>query len=137
YGVCWLACGCDGAVKVMFRSADVTTTAVRPSAAAALSAGNISTWLSGPEVNEYDVVTTVNGGKLKVEFDIRAYANGTTTTDVIFDNSWMFSPGKSNLNYDVSISQAGQQIYTATGVQQYLYSMWDHQVSSTGAITPN
>ena len=53
------------------------------------------------------MVTTVNGGKLKVAFDIRAYADGTTTTDVIFENSWMFSPGKTNLVYDVAINQVG------------------------------
>src|SRR6185437_4492910 len=92
---------------------------------------------SGPEVNQYDVTTTVDGGKLKVEFDIQAYANGTTSTDVIFDNSWMNSPGKSDLNYNVNISQSGQTVYSANNVEQYLYSMWNHQVTSPGTISPN
>ena len=82
-------------------------------------------------------MTTVNGGKLKVEFDIRAYADGTTTTDVIFDNSWMFAPGKTDLVYDVAIRQDGQQVYSASNVFQYLYSLWDHRVDSAGTINPN
>lgn len=136
-----LGSGYNVGVNFTFHNPDGTTTAVNTSAAAALqaaiNAGTVQSWLSGPEVNEYDVVTTVNGGKLKVEFDIRAYANGTTTTDVIFDNSWMFSPGHTDLNYDVSISQGGQQVYSASGVEQYLYSLWDHQVASAGTINPN
>jgi hypothetical protein len=136
-----LASGYNLGVSFTFHNADGTTTTDSASAAAALqaalNAGTVQNWLAGPGVNEYDVVTTVDGGKLKVEFDIRAYANGTTTTDVIFDNSWMFSPGKTDLNYDVAINQGGQQVYSATSVKQYLYSMWDHQVASAGSISPN
>src|SRR5205085_9444301 len=136
-----LGSGYNTAVNFTFHNADGTTTTDSTSAAsalqAALNAGNVRTWLSGPGVNEYDVVTTVDGGKLKVEFDIRAYADGTTSTDVIFDNSWMFSPGKTDLNYDVAINQGGQQVYAANGVVQYLYSLWHHQVGSVGTISPN
>ena len=136
-----LASGYNLDVAFTFHNADGTTTTDNASAAAALQAaiiaGNVQRWLTGPEVNEYDVVTTVNGGKLKVEFDIRAYADGTTTTDVIFDNSWMFAPGKSDLTYDVAISQGGTQVYSASNVFQYLYSLWDHRVDSAGTINPN
>ena len=104
---------------------------------AAINAGNVKHWLAGPEVNEYDVTTTVDGGKLKVRFDIRAYADGTTTTDVIFDNSWMFSPGKTDLVYDVAISQGSENIYSASNVSQYLYSQWHHQVNSRRHVDPN
>jgi hypothetical protein len=135
-----LASGYDTTVNLTFHNPDGTTTTASASAhaalQAALNAGTVQTWLNGSGVNEYDVVTTVNGGKLKVEFDIRAYADGTTKTDVIFDNSWLFSPGKTDLTYDVSISQAGQ-VYAATGVQQYLYSLWHHEVDSAGTINPN
>jgi hypothetical protein len=136
-----LASGYDTNVNFTFHNLDGTTTTSSASASAALqaalSAGTVKSWLAGPEVNQYDVVTTVNGGKLKVEFDIRAYADGTTTTDVIFDNSWMFSPGKSDLKYDVSINQGGTQVYSASGVSQYLYSTWHHEVDSAGTISPN
>ena len=136
-----LASGYNLDVAFTFHNADGTTTTDNASAAAALqaaiNAGNVQRWLTGPEVNEYSVVTTVNGGKLKVEFDIRAYADGTTSTDVIFDNSWMFAPGKSDLTYDVAISQGGNQVYSASNVFQYLYSLWDHRVDSAGTINPN
>ena len=136
-----IAAGYNLAVSFTFHNSNGTTTTASASAAAALqaalTAGTVQTWLSGPGVNEYAVTTTVDGGKLKVEFDIQAYANGTTSTDVIFDNSWMFSSGKTDLNYDVTISQGGQQAYSATGVAQYLYSTWDHQVSSAGTVNPN
>ena len=104
---------------------------------AAINAGNVKHWLVGPEVNEYDVVTTVNGGKLKVEFDIRAYADGTTSTNVIFDNSWMFSPGKTDQVYDVAISRGGENIYRASNVSQYLYSLWHYQVDGPGTVNPD
>src|SRR5207248_16468 len=86
-----LASGYNVGVNFTFHNSDGTTTIDGSSAAAALQAainsGTVRTLLSGPEVNEYDVVTTVDGGKLKVESDIHAYANGTTSTEVIFDNS--------------------------------------------------
>ena len=133
--------GYNLAVSFTFHNPNGTTTAASASAAtalqAALSAGTVKQWMAGPGVNQYDVTTTVDGGKLKLEFDIRAYADGTTTTDVIFDNSWMFSSGKTDLNYDVKISQGGQQVFAASGVPQYLYTTWDHQVASTGRISPN
>jgi hypothetical protein len=132
-----LASGYDTTVNLTFHNVDGTTTTDSASAASALKTGTVTHWLSGPGVNEYDVVSTVDGGKLKVEFDIRAYADGTISTNVIFDNSWMFSSGKTDLNYDVTINQGGQKVYSATGVQQYLYSMWDHEVDSAGTISPN
>ncbi len=133
--------GYDVNVTFTFYNADGTTTMESVSAAAALQAatdaGSVQHWLTGANVNEYDVVTTVNGGKLKVEFDIRAYADGTTTTDIIFDNSWMFSSGKTGLVYDVTISQGSEQVYSASNVSQYLYSMWHYQVDSAGTVNPN
>ena len=83
------------------------------------------------------MVTTVNGGKLKVRFDIRAYADGTTSTNVIFDNSWMFSPGKTDQVYDVAISRGGENIYRASNVSQYLYSLWHYQVDGPGTVNPD
>jgi hypothetical protein len=135
-----LTSGYDLNVAFTFHNADGTTTTDSASAAAALqaaiNAGNVKHWLAGPEVNEYNVVTTVNGGKLKIRFDIRAYADGTTTTDVVFDNTWMFSPGKTDLVYDVAISQGGEHTFGASNVLQYLYSLWHHQVDSPGTVSP-
>jgi len=99
--------------------------------------GAVTNWLSGPLVNEFVASTTVLGGKLKIEFNIRAYADGTTRTDVIFDNSWMFSGGKTDLQYDVAISLNGAQVYSYRNIYQYLYSMWHYEVYSTGTVRPN
>ena len=136
-----LASGYNVSVDFTFYNADGSTATAKISAAdtlkSALAAGKVENWLSGSGVNEFDVSTTVNGGKLKLEFHIRAYADGTSTTDVVFDNSWMFSSGKTDLKYDVKISQGGQQVYGATGVPHYLYSKWHRLVSSAGVISPN
>jgi hypothetical protein len=135
-----LASGYNVSVDFTFHNSDGSATVTSIGAAdalkAALSAGDVKAWLAGPEVNEFVVSTMIDGGKLKVVFHIRAYADGTSTTDVIFDNSWMFSPGKSDLNYDVRIAQGGQ-VYSASGVPHYLYSTWHHQMSSAGVISPN
>jgi hypothetical protein len=133
--------GYDLSVNLTFYNNDGTTATETVSAAAvlraAIDANAVKNWLTGPAVNEYQVLTTVNGGKLKVEFDIRSYADGTTSTDVIFDNSWMFSSGKTTQLYDVTISQGGAQVYSANNVSQYLYSLWHHRVDSAGSINPN
>jgi autotransporter passenger strand-loop-strand repeat protein len=108
---------------------------------AAISAGTVSEFLyasgsTADEVNEFDFTTNVSGiPGLQVEFDIRAYADGTTTTDVIFDNGSVFTSG-SDLKYNVTIAQ-GSQSFTTSGVQQYLYSMWDHEIDSPETISPN
>jgi hypothetical protein len=59
-----LTSGYDLNVAFTFHNADRTTTTDSASAAAALqaaiTAGNVQHWLAGPEVDEYDVETTVN-----------------------------------------------------------------------------
>jgi hypothetical protein len=134
-----LTSGYNTKVYLLFHNANGSLTPASTNASAVLASaiGNstVETWLSGPLVNEYDVVGTVNGGLLKVEFDIRAYADGSTTTDVIFDNSWVFSSGKRNLDYNVSIDGVGGQIYSMANIQQYLYSLWDHVVSGGALVT--
>jgi hypothetical protein len=93
--------------------------------------GNPQPWLAGPLVNEWRVTAPVNNGLLKVSFDVRAYADGTTHTDVVYGNDWFFTPGKADLTYGVTISAKGSQVFDAAGVYQYLYSMWHHEVDST------
>lgn len=120
-------------VNFTFHNANGSTTTGSASAAALLQNGNVVTWAQTANADEYDVQTTVDGGKLKVEFYIAAYANGTVATDVEFDNGWMFDGGKSNLDYDVSIVQGGQTVHSASNVQQYLYSTWHYVVGAPEA----
>lgn len=106
-----------------------------------LTNGFSPNWLAGAAVNEFDVVCTVDGGKFKVEYDIRAYADGTTRTDVIFDNTWFQSPtpAKTDVNYNISFAQSGATAdsFTASNIQHPLFKRWHHEVKSTGSIDPN
>ena len=69
-------------------------------------------WLSGPLVNEWRVQSLVNDNLLRITFDIRAYADGTTHTDMIYGNDWFFQGGKSEVDYRASISQNGSHVFT-------------------------
>lgn len=116
------------------------------SAATALS-GASPTWRSGCLVNEFRVSTTLNSGKLKVTFDIQAFADGSTMTDVISDNAWFYDSGKSNLAYTVTLTQTGGTIVTPisstaspvtySNQGQWLYSKWHREIDSSGRIRPN
>jgi hypothetical protein len=130
-----LASGYDLATSLNFTG--LTPKTHTASAAAALRAAGSRLWLTGPLVREYIAKTTVADGLLKVEFDIAAYADGTTKTDVIYDNSWFRAGGKKDLAYSVTISQAGKPAYSYGHVNQWLYSLWHHEVDSAGVVHPN
>lgn len=116
------------------------------SAATALS-GASPTWRSGCLVNEFRVSTTLNSGKLKVTFDILAFADGSTMTDVISDNAWFFDSGKSNLAYTVTLTQTGGTVVTPisstaspvtySNQGQWLNSKWHREIDSADRIRPN
>jgi len=100
-------------------------------------ANNPQMWLSGPLVNEWRVTTTVNSSLLKVTFDIRAYADGSTHTDLIYDNGWFQAPGKGSLTYNVTISQNGSKVFSYSNLNQYLFSKWHKEVNSASIVQPN
>lgn len=112
-------------------------TNIATASAATVLGGTTTDWLSGPLVNEWRGTTTLNGDLIKITFDVRAYADGTTVTDVIHDNCWFQSGGKSDLNYDVDIGLGGVSAYTYQNVYQYIYSRWHYEVDSTGIVKPN
>lgn len=70
-----------------------------------LSGGSISSWINGAIVTEFRVTAVVTTD-LFCTFDIRAYANGNTRTEVIVSNDWVRRTGG-------ALSQATQQTYTA------------------------
>lgn len=102
----------------------------------AISGSTVVNWLSGAAVNEFIVQGTTFSGRLKVECDIAAYADGTTITDVVFDNSWFFSNSSvvSDLEYTLSVTQDG---YTASHALHYIDERAHHTVNSSGVISPN
>jgi autotransporter passenger strand-loop-strand repeat protein len=138
-----------------------TVSASEVLAAAITSNGTVplqALWMSGPQVSEYLVSTTVDGGALEIEFDIRAYADGATTADVIFSTAVTSITSGSGADhtvppatapgviYGATISEGGTAVYTTSGlnptttpglVQQYPYSEWDYQVFSSQSIAPN
>lgn len=113
---------------------DVRTTLSGEVVSAATTLGKVTnppTWLNGPLVREWRVTAPAQGGKLKVTFDVRAYADGSTLTDVIYDNSWFFQGGKANLTYDVTINQGTSQLANWPGVKHYLYAKWMYPVGQS------
>lgn len=99
------------------------------------------TLLNGPVVKSYIVgggqagsTCTVNGTLLKVQFEIRAYSGGATSTDIIPDNTWFLVGSKRNdLNYDISMSDG----YTASNIPHTLYGRWHHIINSVASLKLN
>lgn len=114
------------AVPVFQASQPSVSTTVGAETVSSSSTPTAALWLNGPLVREWRSEASAMGGKLKIRFDVRAYADGTTCADVIYDNSWMFTPGKSAVQYAVYIWQGGAQIYAHPNVSHHLYSMWHY-----------
>ncbi|SLN69235.1 Ig-like domain-containing protein [Oceanibacterium hippocampi] len=97
----------------------------------ALQSGDYTTWLNGPLTSEYSVQVDVTD-MIQVRFDIRANADGTVTTDVVFSNSHTFSIDTQNVTYDVSIKQNGQVVESHNNLQHHQNGTWHAQVESDG-----
>jgi len=143
----------DVVVTIALSGGAISTVSASQVLAAAINGGGIAQdlWMSGPQASEYVVSTTVDGGALEIEFDITAYANGATTTDVIFSTALTSiisaasaPPTAPNVVYTARISEGGTTVYTTpisggtpVYVQQYPYSEWDDLVYSSQTINPN
>jgi hypothetical protein len=115
--------------------------------AQALKAGKASYWLQGPEVTEVRVDTPIDRS-LHIVCDIRAYADGSTSTDVQFDNDYA-SVIRANgtrsdpqinggtVRYDATIRQHGAVLLNRRNVTHYQYQTWHQVVYSAGAPTVN
>ena len=90
---------------------------------AAIAAGTVETYLSGPFVSEFHVSSNLTAN-LGAEFDIRIYANNEIRTTVTLTNSRGFVSGMSDRTYDVSLVQAGQVVYSKAGLKHVPYSNW-------------
>ena len=98
--------------------------------AAGLKAGNATAWLRGPLATEVRVDAPVTGS-LHVAFDIRAYADGTTLTNVEFDNDIAMQPSGGTLSYDASISEGGRVVMRQPGLTHFQYQTWNWEVWSS------
>ena len=100
----------------------------------AIKAGTVSYLLHGTQVTEARFDAPV-AGSLHVTFDVSLFADGSTTTDVQFNNDIALSANGGTVVYDASISQNGVVALQQANITQYQYQTWHQSVSSNGAPT--
>jgi RTX calcium-binding nonapeptide repeat (4 copies) len=132
--------GYNFVVDLTLHNADGTTTPftinVAQALAAALKAGTVSYWLQGPQATEARIDVPISGS-LHIAFDITAYADGTTSTEVEFDNDLAMTASGGTANYDVTIKQNGAVAFSQSDITQYQYQTWDQQIWSNGTPQVN
>ena len=101
------------------------------SADALLKGNKVTTWLSGPIVNEWHVwapLKTAGGVEhphLTARFAIRSYVGmNKARVDVTIENAWAYEPGPQNLTYDVQVAIGNQYVYSKTGLNHYHHARW-------------
>jgi hypothetical protein len=97
----------------------------------ALSSGNYSYWLQGPGATQVRVDHYVTSS-FHVVFDITDYADGSTYTEVEFDNDYAMQPVGGNLNYNAQIAQNGNVAFSQNNIFQAQYTTWNWNVYSAG-----
>lgn len=125
------------ALDVNLAFADGTSSSVDVVAAmkAALAAGTVTTWLSGSQATQSTVDIPVSGA-LRVVATITAYANGTLSTKVGFDNDIAMGPTAGDLTYSATIVQNGVTALSQPTLTQFQYEDWNATVYSDGSSAP-
>ncbi len=107
----------------------------------ALASGKVSYWLQGPQATQVEFQTTLPGTPLRLVFDVTRYADGTTSTDVQFNNDIAMQASLGNqttsLSYNVAIQQNGASVLQQNGITQWQYQTWQQQFWSNGAPLVN
>ena len=102
----------------------------------ALAAGKISYWQQGPLATQGRIDVPISGS-LHVTLDITRYADGTTSTDVQFNNDYAMQSTGGDIVYDVAISQGGNTVLSQSNITQYQYQTWHKVISSDGDAKVN
>src|SRR6185437_4719191 len=127
--------GYNFAVDLSLHNADGSSTPFHIDAAQALAAalrnGTASSWLSGPQASQVRIDVPV-AGSLHVTFDITAYADGTFSTDVQFNNDIAMSQSGGEVKYDATISQNGATVFAQSNIDQFQYQTWHQLIYSNG-----
>ncbi len=109
--------------------------------AQALRTGQLTYWLQGPQVTEAEIQARVPGTALRLTFDIARYADGSTHTDIEFNDDVATDASLGNqvtsLKYDVSITQNGSSVLRQQGITQWQYQTWHQEIWSNGAPQVN
>jgi hypothetical protein len=123
-------------VTLNLHNADGTSTPYVLNAATllqqALAAGTVTTIKQGPQVTEAQFNVPISGS-LYVNFDVSLYADGSTATDVSFNNDIAMSAAGGTANYDATITQNGTVVLQQSNITEYQYQTWNQEVYSNGA----
>ena len=102
----------------------------------ALANGTVSYWLQGPQATQGRIDVPVTGS-LHLTFDITRYADGSTSTDVQFNNDIAMSASGGTLVYDTTITQNGTVVLQQNDITEYQYQTWDQTFWSNGTPQVN
>ena len=101
--------------------------------ATAVASGPVSTWLAGPLVSEFLVSEAIDE-HLQVDFNIRAYADGSVMTDVVVRNDWTYTPGVTNVTYTATLSQGGQVVAQYVDLEHHRHATWHQEIWSAAPV---
>ena len=94
----------------------------------------VTTWLSGPLVKEWHVVSPLKSADntshphLTARFYIRAYSESAwIRTSVVIENNWTYVDNPKNIPYNITISTDNQIIYQQTDFVHYHHARWRKQ----------
>ena len=128
----------DLSIDLAFHQEDGTTTPFHldaaPLLAKALAAEKPDDWLRGPIAREIRVDAPVTGS-FHVIFDVRAYADGTTHTDLQFANDYAMQKTGGVVKYDVVVKDGGKIALQYRNLVQFQYENW-HRALWSGPVPP-
>lgn len=96
----------------------------------ALKAGTAQIWMSGPLAEEAIVSIPVTGS-LRIEADVTAYANGTISANLQFNNDAAMATAGGTITYSATVTQNGKTVLTQPSLTQYQYQDWSATVGTT------
>ena len=127
-------------VNLTLQNGDGTQTSYQLNAGSllsqALAARTATYWLQGTQATEvrFDVPVA---GSFHVTFDVTSFADGSSKTDVQFNNDAAMQASGGTVTYSETITQNGATVSQQNNITQYQYQDWDQQVWSNGAPQVN
>ena len=125
--------GYDLAIDLTFHQPDGSTAPFHLDAGAllkqALAGGKPDYWLHGPVASEIRFDAPVMDA-FHVVFDVRAYADGTTHTDLKFANDDAMQKTGGAVTYDAVLREKGKIIAQYKNLKQFQYEDWHREVWS-------
>ena len=101
-----------------------------------MNAGTVSYWQTGPLATQGRVDVPI-AGSLHVTLDITMHADGSTSTDVQFNNDYAMQSVGGTAVYNVTIQQNGSTVLQQSNITEYQYQTWHTVVSTTGTAQAN